>query len=712
MPIDLTSQSFNIAQSIIDQGQSLDLSFSVLNDGDEAVDPFSFDIVISKDGVIDENDLAIGNYIIPKGLEAGESSGVRGYQYKTPPRTSSFWSDEDATYTVGLRLDPDSDVFESNEENNSNLGLGIDRDLVEVKDFNFLFKDRRAELKGKFIDVANEQITPGEKVDLSFIVENESPAMANPFSIDIYLSPAKGTGVKGAVKIGTYDIRTGIEGNGDTGVKRFRYNTPDLGDPVWEKGDGEYFIAFDIDSKDEVHETREGNNSRQGEGLDYTKFGVTGINTAADLVVTNFKAPENAKAGDTVTVEYEIVNQGETAADFFGAGFYLFDREYLAENENLNVEDAPNKVFFSGGSRSSGLLSVEPNGSTGVLTDEITLPESWGGYSGDGDYYIGVEADPYDNVVESNDANNSLTGEMVDYQSISLEVPNNNTVDLMGTSFEVVQDQIVPGQEIDLGFTVKNEGMAAADPFAINMYLSQDANIDPEEDFYLGTYDIRDGLDGKEDTGLKSIRYMTPEAADSFWGEADDTYYAGMVIDSANDIVESDEDNNSNLGSGFDYASTHVTGLEEIADLTTSSFNVMAETIDTGSTFEVSYEITNTGTASADMFGAGFFIFHEDYLLDHDALNVKDVPKVYFSAGNRSDALIDLEANESTGMMTTELVMPEDWDGFATGSGDYYIGFAADPYNEIAESSETNNSLLGMDIDYQKVSINVVPTDI
>ena len=257
MPIDLTGQSFNIAQSMIDQGQSLDLTFSVLNNGDEAVDPFSFDIVISKDGVIDENDLAIGNYIIPEGLKAGESSGVRGYQYKTPPRTSSFWSDEDATYTVGLRLDPDSDVFESNEENNSNLGLGIDRDLVEVKDFNFLFKDQRAELKGKFIDVANEQITPGEKVDLSFIVENESPAMANPFSIDIYLSPAKGTGVKGAVKIGTYDIRTGIEGNGDTGVKRFSYNTPDLGDPVWEKGDGEYFIAFDIDSKDEVHETRE-----------------------------------------------------------------------------------------------------------------------------------------------------------------------------------------------------------------------------------------------------------------------------------------------------------------------------------------------------------------------------------------------------------------------------------------------------------------------
>ena len=315
-------------------------------------------------------------------------------------------------------------------------------------------------------------------------------------------------------------------------------------------------------------------------------------------------------------------------------------------------------------------------------------------------------------MVESDDANNSLTEEMVDYQTISLEAPINNTVDLMGTSFEVVQDQIIPGQEIDLGFTVQNEGMAAADPFAIDMYLSQDANIDPEKDFHLGTYDIRDGLDGKEDTGLKSVRYIAPEVEDSFWGDEDGTYYAGMVIDSANDIVESDKDNNSNLGSGLDYASTEVTGLEEIADLTTSSFDVMAETIDTGSTFEVSYEISNAGTASADMFSGGFFIFNEDYLLNHDALDVKDAPKAYFLAGNRSDALINLEANESTGTMTTQLVMPEDWDGFATGSGDYYIGFAADPYGDVAESNETNNSLLGMDIDYQKVYINVVPTDI
>lgn len=706
MPIDLTGKSFNIAQNVIDKGQALDLNFSVMNNGDEDVAPFSFDIVISQDNEISEDDFKIGYYDIRTGLEAGQSSGLKSYKYNTPAKNSSFWEGDDNSYTVGIRIDPKSQFFESNEDNNSNVGLGVDFDSVEVKDFDFIFKDQRAELKGSYIDVANETITPGEKVDLSFSVDNESPAIAQPFSVDIYLSPAKGIGVKEAVKLGTFDIRTGIEGNSNSGVKRFSYTTPNLGDAVWGKGDGEYFIALDIDSEDEVAETREGNNRNTGEGLDYTKFGVTGLNSEADLVVKSFSVPENAKAGDTVPVEYEIVNEGETKADLFAAGFYLFDEDYLAENENLDDEDVP-EVFFSQGSEVSSLLSLNPGASTGVIADEITLPDSWAGYSGDGDYYLGVEADPFDDVVESSDANNSLTGEMIDYQKITLEAPNDDTVDLAGTSFEVVQSQIVPGQEFDLGFTVKNEGLATADPFSIDFYLSQDANINPEEDKYLGTYDIRDGLGGSEDTDLKSVRYIAPDAEDGFWGEEDGTYYAGMVIDPANDIAESNEENNSNLGMDLDSGSTNVTGLESIADLETKSFAVMAETIETGSQFKVSYEIMNSGTDSAELFGAGFFIFTEDYLMNHDGLDIEDAPQVYFLSGNEADALISLDAGATTGTVTTELAMPEDWAGFASGSGDYYIGFAADPYGDVAESNEMNNSLTGMDMDYQKVAITM-----
>ena len=457
-------------------------------------------------------------------------------------------------------------------------------------------------------------------------------------------------------------------------------------------------------------ETSETNNRGQGEGLDYTGFDVTGLSTAADLVVKNFSAPHNAKAGDTVEVKYEVVNEGGAKANLFAAGIYLFDQEYLDNNHSLDVKDVPD-VVFSQGNGNASVLNLAPGASTGVITDEITLPNSWGGYSGNGNYYVGVEADPFDDVVESSDVNNSLTDETVDYQRIYIEAPKNDTVDLLGTHFEVVQEQIAPGHEFDLGFTVKNDGLAAAHPFSIDMYLSEDAHIDPHEDLFLGTYDIRDGLEGMGDTGLKSVRYVAPDASDEFWGDEDGTYYAGMVIDPDNDIAESDEHNNSNVGRGIDYASTHVTGLETSADLKTVSFDVKPESIDAGSSYEVSYEIMNDGNESSGTFGAGFFVFTEDYLMNNHDLDVKDVPQVYFSAGNAPDAVLSLDAGASTGTMTTELTMPEDWGGFASGSGYYYIGFAADPYADITESDEMNNSLNGIGVDYEKVYINVGSMD-
>lgn len=707
MAIDLKGQFFNVTQETIQKGQPINLNFSVVNDGDKNVDPFTFDIFLSRDGEISEDDRKLGYYEIVDGLEAGEDSGLKSYRYFTPAANSSFWLEDNDTYTVGILLDPKHQYFESNEDNNSNVGLGVDLDTIQIGDFG------PSDLKGEYLNVIGDtEITPGEKINLSFGIKNDSTEMANPFSVDIYLSSSEDFSAENAVKLGTYDIVKNLAGGNGTGEKRFAYNAPKLGDPLWENGDGKYYVAFDIDPDNQVAETNEDNNSGQGEGIDYTGIDVTGLSNAADLVVTNFKAPEGAKAGDTVTVEYEIANQGGTKADLFAAGFYLFGEDYLANNDSLDRDDVP-EVFLLQGDRDDAAITLEADQSTGMMSTELTLPETWGGYSGDGDYYLGVEADVFDDVVEVSDANNSLTAEMVDYQKVSLEAPVNNTVDLVGTNFEVVQDQIVPGQEFDLSFTVKNEGLAPVDNFYFELYLSQDANISAEEDVYLGRYDIRDGLGGMRDTDLsgdipRSIRYTAPDAEDLFWSEGDGTYYAGMIIDPANDVMETNEDNNSNVGEGLDYVSTYVTGLGTVADLKTNgSFNVEPDTINTGEQFEVTYDIFNEGTKAANLFAAGFYLFTEDYLMNNDALSIDDRPQVYFLQGDRDDAAISLDPATGTGVVTTELTMPSDWDGFAMGSGDYYIGVAADPYHDIVESDEMNNSLMGEFIDYEKVTINV-----
>jgi subtilase family serine protease len=703
MTIDLTGSFFNIVQQKIREGQALNLDFSVINNGNEDIlTPFSFDIFISRDERIGSGDFKLGTYEIKNGLKAGEDTGLKSYRYAAPPVNHPFWLDGNHTYTVGIRIDTQNKIFESNETNNRNQGKFIDSDQVEVLDFG------NSDLRASLTRCSKQQITPGGKVDLSFVVENESEAIANPFSIDIYLSADENISAAEDVKLGTYDIRTIIEAGGDTGLKRYSYKTPALGNGIWEKGDGKYYIGLDIDSKNEVSETNENNNSNQGLGFDNSDFDVTGLNSAADVVVTSFKAPENFKVGDTITVEYELSNQGGTKADLFAAGFYLFTKDYLANNSNLSIEDVP-EVFFLQGDRNSSLISLNAGESTGKMTTQLTIPQQWAGFSGTGDYYLGVEADPYDDVVESSDANNSLTGEMKDYQKVRLDAPVDNTLDLVGTHFDIVQDQVIPGQEFDLAFTIANQGLASADTFEFDLYLSADANISADEDYYLGSYRIPDSLAGKSDSGIRSSRYQAPAADHPFWSKGDGQYFAGMIIDPKNDIVETNETNNSNQGLNLDAVETNVIGLNAIADLKTSGkFDVKADTLKTGATCEVQYQIANDGTAPANLFAAGFYIFTEDYLTNHDNLSIEDVPEVYFLQGDRASSLISLEPGANTGVMTTQLTLPTNWEGFNTSNSEYYIGVAADPYGDILESDELNNSLNGALIDYEQVTINVI----
>ena len=521
--------------------------------------------------------------------------------------------------------------------------------------------------------------------------------MANPFSVDVYLSADENMSAED-VMIGSYDIRDIVEAGEDTGSKAFSYQTPELGNAIWSSGDGDYNVIFDVDAENEVSETDEANN------MGAAMVSVGGINNAADLVVSSFDSPADLTPGETVEVQYEVTNNGNSAAENFGTGFYLFTEEYKDSNDSLSIEDVP-EVYFLQGDDASSLMSLEP-GDSATMTTELTIPTEWSGFSGPGDYHLGAEADAYDDVVERSDVNNSLTAEGTDFEKVTIaDAPVNDTVDLVGTQFQVVQDQIVPGQMFDLGFTIANEGMATSDVFNFDLYLSADAEI-TEEDTFLGTYNTLEGLDAGEDFGLKSARYTAPEADDALW-DGDGTYYAGMIIDPRNDIAETNEDNNSNVGDGLDSSSVDVVGLDTIADLKVESIALSSEDITIGDTFEVTYEISNMGDAAAENFAAGFYVFTEQHLEANDSLEVEDVPKVFFLQGDLDSSLMSLEAGESA-TMTTELTMPEDWAGFSTGSGEYFVGVGADPYGDVIESNEMNNSLGGMEMDYAQVNVEVI----
>lgn len=703
MPIDLTGSLFNIIQEQIDEGQALNLDFTLKNSGDEEAQPFSLDIFISTDNTITEDDFKLGKYDILESLKANEEVS-KSYRYSTPAADNPFW-DGAGDYYVGFLIDPDDQISELNETNNGNQGSGIDLDIVNVVDFG------QSDIVASSLTVGGGTLSPGAKAPVGFTIRNQSTTeSAHPFSVDIYLTANDTFNPSIDFKLGTYDIREVLAAGEDIS-KSFTYTLPSVENAIWS-GNGTHHIHLDIDPNNEVLESDDDNNSGQGLGIDSFSFDVTGIDEAPDLVVTHFDAPDSFTAGDTITVDYGIANYGGSDAESLAAGFYITTEDYLSSGESIGLDDVPD-ILFMQGDRESSLFDVESNlidgqpdallGTT-IRSTELTIPEEWGGFSGNGEYVIGAIADVYDDVAEKDESNNSNNNNLPDqsYKTVSITAPDNTgKVDLVGSYFEVGSD-IEAGGEVDLSFKVANQDIGHVDSFDIDLYLSHDENISADEDYYLGTYTIPEGIAGKAETDLKSYVYQAPEVGDAFWQGGDAPYYAGMIIDPENLIDETDETNNSNQKEGLDFGST-----PQVADLTIKSFELVGSSlVNKGETIEVKYEIMNDGTGVANNFAAGFFLFDDEYQANNDQLSLNDVPEVFFiRASDRASNLISLEAGESTGMVTTEITLPTEWVGFNGGAIDFNLGVAADPFDDVEESNELNNSFNSENINFADVSI-------
>ena len=157
----------------------------------------------------------------------------------------------------------------------------------------------------------------------------------------------------------------------------------------------------------------------------------------------------------------------------------------------------------------------------------------------------------------------------------------------------------------------------------------------------------------------------------------------------------------------------NVTGLDPNGppELAPASFNVVPDSLTSGQTFEVEYDITNRGTGAAQNFiPAGFYLFKEDYLQEHSDIVQTDVPRIYPLQTFADDTeAVSIDGKSNLGQQTASLELPnaDEWQGFSEGSGDYYVGLFADPADSVKESNETNNSLTESLIDYEKVNITV-----
>ena len=271
--------------------------------------------------------------------------------------------------------------------------------------------------------------------------------------------------------------------------------------PSWLTGN--YFLGVIADPWGYVAETNKANNATAASNA-------TSVSTPAqiDLVPYFVSAPTTALAGSTVTVSMGISNNGNTASGGYYVDVYASNSPYITTSRIcLKTDWRPSINGYSSQSWS----------------ESVTLP-SWL----TGNYYLGVIADPWGYVIETNKGNNAMTA----WNATTVFTPAQ--IDLAPFAVSAPASTAV-GSTVNVSIGICNNGSTASGGYYINVYASSDSNI-TTSDTLLKT-DWRPSINGyTSQYWTESVSLPSP-----LFG----TCYIGVIADPWGSISETNKSNNS-----------------------------------------------------------------------------------------------------------------------------------------------------------------------
>jgi hypothetical protein len=126
-PADLVATAFQVIGQPANWGQPVTLSFTVSNQGAGDAGPFDVGVYLSSDGLIEAGDALLQSVAFPNGL-GRFSSETKLVTLNLPAKPAGFVGLD--TSFLGLIIDPEDRVPETNKANNSNQGQGIDEATI------------------------------------------------------------------------------------------------------------------------------------------------------------------------------------------------------------------------------------------------------------------------------------------------------------------------------------------------------------------------------------------------------------------------------------------------------------------------------------------------------------------------------------------------------------------------------------------------------
>jgi len=128
-------------------------------------------------------------------------------------------------------------------------------------------------------------------------------------------------------------------------------------------------------------------------------------------------------------------------------------------------------------------------------------------------------------------------------------IPTPGTTDLKSTFFDT-QEPLAPGNSFITSFQIQNSGNTDSTGFRVEFYLSTDSTINTN-DRLLGSHNIA-SIAANSNTNIISKTLSLPSSSDAFWSGSK-VYHVGVVVDSSNAVLESNESNNVSTGNGSDF---------------------------------------------------------------------------------------------------------------------------------------------------------------
>jgi subtilase family serine protease len=495
--------------------------------------------LLSADAVLDASDRALGERAVAE-LAAGESSTATT-SVTVPPGTAA------GTWYVIARADDGNAVEETSETNNSaqaSLRLGPDLAISAL--------------------TGPAAMPAGQPVTLSETTTNQGVGIA-PASLTRYFLSADSTFDAGDQALSARSVPQ--LGGGVSSPASVTLTIPaDTATGTW------YLIAV-ADQEQAVAESLETNNSRS-----------LSFRLGPDLVLTKVSGPSSADAGQSISVNETVRNDGTGTAPASVTRFYL----------STNGTWEPSDALL--GSRNEPAL---PPGASSASSTALVLPAGLAV----GAYSILLVADADANVDETSEKNNSYT--------LTVRIgPDLNVSTLTTPAFGA------PGANLTITDTTRNLTATAAPASVTQYFLSTNTSVDAG-DLYLGSRDVAAIPGGQSSSG--SVTLPLPANVEP------DTWYIVAKADGPGTIDEVSESNNSlarSIGIGPDLLVVSLTAPVSAAP---------------GQAIGISETTRNQGAAPAEASVTRYFLSQNSSLDASDTLlDSRQVPALAAGTGSAS----------------------------------------------------------------------------